>query len=117
MKGYSKYKNKPVSVDNISFASRKEANRYKELCLLQKAGKIENLRLQVAYELIPAQYAEVDGKKKCIERAVKYVADFVYYDKEKGEWVTEDSKGMRTKEYVLKRKLLLFVHGIRIHEV
>ena len=113
----SKYKNQPVTVDNIRFPSGKEATRYKELSLLQKAGKIENLRLQVPYELIPAQYAEVDGKKKCIERAVKYIADFVYYDKETGQWVVEDSKGMRTKEYIIKRKLLLQVHGIRIHEV
>lgn len=113
----SKYKNKRVSVDNLVFDSLKEANRYKELCLLVKAGKIENLACQVPYELIPAQYGEVDGKKKCLERAVKYVADFVYRDKETGQWVVEDSKGMRTKEYILKRKLMLQVHGIRIHEV
>lgn len=119
MKTYSKskYRNRPVTMDNIRFASQREAQRYKELTLLEKAGKIENLRLQVPYELIPAQYAEVDGKKKCIERAVKYLADFVYFDKEKGEWIVEDTKGTRTKEYVIKRKLLLQVHGIRIHEV
>ena len=117
MRGYRKYQNQPVSVDNIRFPSRKEANRYKELQLLQKAGKIENLRLQVAYELIPAQYAEVDGKKKCIERATKYIADFVYYDKEAGQWIVEDAKGVRTDTYKLKRKLMLSVYGIRIHEV
>lgn len=116
-KSKSKYKNKPVIVDNIRFASVKEATRYKELTLLQKAGKIENLRLQVPYELIPAQYAEVDGKKKCIERSVKYLADFVYYDAETEQWIVEDAKGVRTKEYVLKRKLMLQVHNIRIHEV
>lgn len=116
-KSRSKYKNQPVTVDNIRFDSLREANRYKELTLLQKAGKIENLRLQVPYELIPAQYAEVDGKKKCIERAVKYIADFVYYDKEAGQWVVEDSKGMKSKDYIIKRKLMLHVHGIRVHEV
>ena len=119
MKTYtkSKYKNKPVSVDNIRFASLREAQRYKELTLIQKAGKIENLRLQVPYELIPAQYAEVDGKKKCIERSVKYLADFMYYDKEKNEWIVEDAKGVRTEVYKLKRKLMLSVYGIQIHEV
>lgn len=117
VRGYSKYQNQPVSVDNIRFPSRKEANRYKELQLLQKAGKIENLRLQVAYELIPAQYAEVDGKKKCIERATKYLADFVYYDKESGQWIVEDAKGAKTEVYKIKKKLMLQVHGIRIHEV
>ena len=116
-KSRSKYKNQPVTVDNIRFASVKEATRYKELTLLQKAGKIENLRLQVPYELIPAQYAEVDGKKKCIERSVKYLADFMYYDKEKNEWIVEDAKGVRTEVYKLKRKLMLSVYGIQIHEV
>lgn len=113
----SKYNNKHVSVDNIRFASITEANRYKELTLLQKAGKIENLRLQVPYELIPAQYAEVNGKKTCIERAVKYIADFMYYDKEKNEWVVEDAKGYKTEVYKLKRKLMLSVYGIQVHEV
>ena len=119
MKTYtkSKYHNKPVTVDNIRFASHHEAQRYKELCLLQKAGKIENLRLQVPYELIPAQYGMVDGKKKCIERSVKYIADFVYYDTEAEQWIVEDAKGVRTDTYKLKRKLMLSVYGIRIHEV
>jgi len=116
-KSKSKYKNKPVTVDNIRFPSVKEATRYKELTLLQKAGKITNLALQVPYILIPAQYAMVDGKKKCIERSVKYVADFVYYDTEAEQWIVEDTKGMRTKEYILKRKLMLHTYGIRIHEV
>ena len=116
-KSKSKYKNKPVTVDNIRFASQHEAQRYKELCLLQKAGKIKNLRLQVPYELIPAHYELVDGKKKCIERAVKYVADFVYRDTETGETVVEDTKGVRTKEYILKRKMMLHTYGIRIKEV
>ena len=98
----NKYHNKPVTFDNIKFQSVREMQRHKELMLLEKAGKIKNLRFQVPYELIPAQYAEIDGKKKCIERAVKYVADFVYRDAETGETVVEDTKGMRTKEYILK---------------
>lgn len=116
-KSKSKYKNKPVTVDNIRFPSQHEAQRYKELTLLEKAGKIKSLALQVPYILIPAQYAMVDGKKKCIERSVKYVADFVYYDTEAEQWIVEDTKGVRTKEYILKRKLMLQVHNIRIHEV
>ena len=124
----SKYKNKRVSVDNLVFDSLKEANRYKELCLLEKAGKIENLRLQVPYELIPAQYkivhrvSEKTGKPLkdkavCVERACNYVADFVYFDKEAGQWIVEDAKGAKTEVYRIKKKLMLAVHGIRIHEV
>ena len=113
----SKYKNKRVSVDNLVFDSLKEANRYKELCLLVKAGKIENLACQVPYELIPAQYGDVDGKRKCLERACVYYADFLYRDKETGQWVCEDAKGYRTEVFKIKKKLMLQVHGIRIHEV
>ena len=116
-KSRNKYKNKPVNVGTIRFDSQKEAARYKQLEMLQTCGRIKNLALQVPYELIPAQYAEVDGKKKCIERAVKYIADFVYQDTETGEWIVEDAKGVRTDVYKLKRKLMLSVYGIRIHEV
>lgn len=113
----NKYHNKPVTVDNIRFDSVKEANRYKELMLLQKAGKIKYLELQRVFELIPAQYGEVDGKKKCLERACDYKADFYYLDVETGQWICEDTKGYKTPEYIIKRKLMLSVHGIRIHEV
>lgn len=77
------------------------------------------------HELIPAQYEDTvrewqKGRKckpKCLERAVKYKADFVYIDTETGAIVVEDTKGMRTKEYIIKRKLMLFRHGIRVKEV
>ncbi len=122
-----KYHNKRKKVDNIIFQSRKEAQRYCELRLLEKAGKISSLELQKVFELIPAQYetsAEfyTKGKNKgerkkgkCIEKAVTYKADFVYID-ENGYTVVEDTKGFKTKDYVIKRKLMLFVYGIRIIE-
>lgn len=106
----SKYKNKKVTYDGIKFASIKEARRYQELKLLLRAGAISDLRLQVPYELIPAQY--INGK--CVERAVKYIADFVYT--ENGKEIVEDAKGVRTDTYKIKKKLMLYVHGIRLKE-
>lgn len=106
----SKYYNKKVTYDGIEFDSIKEARRYQELKLLLRAGAISDLRLQVPYELIPAQY--INGK--CVERAVKYIADFVYT--ENGKEVVEDAKGVRTDTYKIKKKLMLYVHGIRLKE-
>ena len=96
--------------------SNKEKNRAAMLELMQKQGLISGLQKQVVYSLIPAQYGVVDGKKKCLERACTYRADFVYFDNEKNELVVEDSKGFRTKDYVIKRKLMLYEHGIKIKE-
>ena len=102
----SKYGNiKTITSDGIKHDSQKEANRWCELKLLQRAGKISDLQRQVPYELLPKQ----DG-----ERAVHYVADFVYV--ENGREVVEDAKGKRTKEYILKRKMMLYFHGIKIKE-
>lgn len=106
------------------FDSKKEWRRYGELTMLERAGKITDLRRQVKYILIPAQ-REPDiigprgGKKpgKIIEHECSYKADFVYHDIVTGETVVEDTKGFRTKDYVIKRKLMLWVHGIKIHEV
>ena len=106
----NKYGNKKVQFDGLTFDSRKEARRYAELKLLLRAGKITDLELQKEFILIPK--LTVKGKT---ERAVKYKADFVY--KENGEMVVEDVKGLRTKEYIIKRKLMLFVHNIAIKEV
>ena len=97
-------------------SSLKERNRAAVLELMQKKGLISDLQKQVVYSIIPAQYGEVDGKRKCLERACTYRADFVYYDVEKRELVVEDTKGFRTTEYVIKRKLMLHEHGIRIKE-
>jgi hypothetical protein len=124
----SKYNAKKTQYDGILFDSKKEARRYRELKLLERAGKISDLELQKVYELIPAQYATstevyTKGKNKgqlkrgeLLERAVLYKADFKYVD-ENGYTVVEDTKGIRTKEYIIKRKLMLFQFGIRIKEV
>lgn len=107
----NKYKSRKVTVGGIVFDSRKEYKRWCELVLLQKAGQITDLKRQVKYELIPSQ--KVGGK--VVERACTYVADFVYTDN--GKTVVEDTKGYKTKDYIIKRKLMLYVHGIRIAEV
>lgn len=120
---YSKYHASKAVYEGQSFDSRKELKRYKELLILQQAGEIKDLQRQVKYTLIPEQ-REPDrtgprgGVKKgrVIERAVTYIADFVYLDARTGEQIVEDVKGIRTKEYVIKRKLLLYTHGIRILE-
>lgn len=124
---YRKYNNKKIEVDGMTFDSKKEANRYKELSLLQKAGEISELRTQVRYVLIPSQRevsnevytrGENKGKNKpgkLLERECTYVADFVYY--KDGKVIVEDTKGFRTKEYIIKRKLMLYVHHIQIKEI
>lgn len=104
-------------------ASRKEHDRSARLRLWQSAGLISDLREQVSYTLIPAQYVTVgtDARgrpvRECIEKSCRYIADFVYTDNETGQTVVEDTKGVRTKEYVIKRKLMLYIHGIRIKEI
>ena len=135
----SKYKAKKTIVDGIEFDSKHEADRYRELVLLERAGQIQNLRRQVKYILIPAIYgSDIVGvrvgrrKGKAIERECSYIADFVYevpvstsYENSDGhvvfadgfETIVEDAKGVRTKDYIIKRKLMLYRHGIRIKEV
>ena len=110
---WTKYNNKKVTVNGQVFDSKKEANRYKELLLLEKAGAIKDLRTQVKFTLIPSQRDEATGK--VIERECSYKADFVYSEGDKT--VVEDVKGFRTKEYVIKRKLMLWRYGIKIREV
>lgn len=103
--------------------SKKEARRYQELLLMQRAGMISDLRRQVKFVLIPAQRGEPTvgprgGMKpgKLLEHECAYIADFVYTDAVTGAQIVEDSKGMKTKDYIIKRKLMLYVHGIRIYE-
>ena len=81
--------------------------------MLQKAGEITDLDTQVPFELIPAQRDPVT--KKVVERACNYVADFTYW--QNGKFVVEDTKGFKTPDYIIKRKLMLQVHGIRIREI
>lgn len=108
----SKYNSKKTVVDGQKFDSKKEANRYQELLMLEKAGVIKNLSRQVKFVLIPSQR---DANGKVIERECSYKADFKY--EEDGKTVVEDVKGFRTKEYIIKRKLMLYQYGIRIREV
>ena len=109
----SKYRSKRVTLDGITFDSIRESRRYAELMLLQRAGHISDLRLQVPFELIPSQR---DSSGKVVERKVRYIADFVYKDRS-GEIVVEDAKGVRTEVYLLKKKLMRYVHNIEIKEV
>lgn len=103
----NKYGAKKITApDGSVFDSKKEFHRWCELRLLERAGKISGLRRQISYELIPKQKGE---------RACSYIADFVYFN-EVGDLVVEDCKGYRTDAYKIKKKLMLWVHGIRIYE-
>lgn len=115
----NKYHARKWELDGMTFDSRKEARRWQELRYLLRAGLITDVQRQVEFELIPAQK---DESGRVIERAVKYVADFVYREKQPdGEnlIVVEDvkSEATKTREYVIKRKLMLYRYGIRIREV
>lgn len=122
---YNKYGNKITYLDGYKFDSRKEAKHYLSLKVDLHDGKISNLRLQVPYELVPAIYEEeikhlkTKDKivKKCVQRAIIYVADFVYEDNVTGKTVVVDVKGKKTKEYLLKKKLMRALKGISIVEV
>lgn len=122
--GRNKYRNRKIEVDGVVFDSVKEARRWEELKLAESADAIRDLRRQVKYEIVPAQREPDERgprggiiKGKTIERAVYYTADFVYYDMAAGKLIAEDTKGFKTKDYIIKRKLMLYVHGIRIKEV
>lgn len=127
----SKYHSKKITHDGMTFDSIKEYRRFCELRLLEKAGEVTDLKRQVEFELIPSQFEEIPtgefykrGEKKgmpkmkcvCVEQSVKYVADFAYTTKN-GEPIVEDTKGFKTKDYIIKRKLMLLVHGIKIQEI
>jgi len=99
-KGKSKYGANKTSIDGIKFDSQKEANRYLDLLVLEKAGLIQDLHRQVRFELQPSY--KKNGKTI---RPIYYVADFVYYDTFKGQKIVEDTKGYRTEIYKLKKKL------------
>lgn len=123
----SKYGNRKTVVDGITFDSKKEANRFRELQLLERAGKITALQRQVKYVLIPTQreFSNEIYKKgahqghfkpgKVLEKECSYIADFAYI--QDGAYVVEDTKGVRTEVYKIKRKLMLERYGIQIKEV
>lgn len=104
----NKYGARKTAADGMLFASAKEARRYRQLKLLQQAGMIRDLQCQVKFNLIPKQLGE---------RACDYIADFVYIDTATGNRIVEDTKGYRTDAYIIKRKLMLWVHGIHITEI
>ena len=95
-----KYNAKKVKVDGIKFDSKKEANRYFELKMLERAGKIKELKLQPKF-LLQDGFVR-DGEKY---RAIFYIADFEYI--KDGKKVVEDVKGVRTQTYKLKKKMFL----------
>lgn len=107
-----KYGNSKVTVGGIRFDSKREAERWQELHLMEKAGRIAELQRQVKFVLVPSQRG-TDGK--VIEKQITYIADFVY--RKDGRTIVEDSKGYRTEVYNLKKKLMLYFHKIRIQEV
>lgn len=122
-----KYGNTKITVDGIQFDSKREAYRYQELKLLERAGVISLLQRQTKFQLIPDQHAPSNavytkgprkGQRKpgkLLEHECSYIADFCYI--QNGETVVEDAKGMRTAVYRIKRKLMLERYGIQIKEV
>ena len=127
----SKYGNTKCQYMGIVFDSKHEMERYRDLYMMQRAGEITDLRTQVPYLLIPPQFDDAVAveladlpagekkkkkKPKLLERKCEYIADFVYRDSD-GRLVVEDAKGVRTKEYLIKRKLMLYMHKIRVIEV
>jgi len=114
--GASKYQNKKIEVDGILFDSKKEAKVYGDLLLLKNQREIKDFQRQVVFELIPSQYETINGKNKCVEKAVTYRADFVVEHTD-GETTVIDAKGMRTPLYVIKRKLMRHIHKLSIKEI
>lgn len=105
--GYNKYGN----TRSGGFDSLRERGRFRELQLLERAGKISGLERQIKFDLIPSQYDEND---KLVFRGISYVADFTYW--ENGQFIVEDVKGMKTDVYRLKAKLMYYFHHIKIRE-
>lgn len=102
----SKYGNQKTEIDGFVFDSKREAIRYQELKLLERAGEIENLELQPKYSV------DINGKHIC-----NYFADFRYFDKHYKKTITEDAKGMKTDVYKIKKKLVEAIYSIKIVEV
>lgn len=109
----NKYKNQPITIDGHTFPSKREANRYSQLSILQKAGIIRDLKLQEPFEIQPSFKHPETGKTI---RAIKYIADFTYIDVKTGRRHIEDTKGFTTDTYLLKKKMMLY-RGYIIEEV
>ena len=120
LNSYNKYRNKSVVLDNYTFASRKEGDRYSELLLLQRAKKIKDLSIHPEF-ILQEEFLDSQGEK---HRAITYIADFAYFEidntkehrneaKRTGssyyrKKIVEDTKGFKTKDYLIKKKLFLF---------
>jgi len=109
----NKMKNVPMTVDGKTYQSTHEGMRACELRLLERSGEIIELREQQEFILIPKQTVKSSVRK--LERPVVYIADFTYFDKH-GNFIVEDTKGHKTKDYIIKRKLMLFIHNIAVLE-
>lgn len=126
----SKYNNKKVEFDGLTFDSKKEFQRYRFLTEAQDAGLIKHLMRQVKFELIPAIREEYEEqlktktviKTRTLQKAITYTADFKYYNVETDEWVVEDVKSSPKqsaldKSYILKKKMMFAINGIKVKEV
>ena len=122
---YNKYHNTKTEVDGIVFDSKKEAKYYLYLKQLEKEGKVSDVRRQVPYELVPAIWEDTvvhlktkdKTVRRLVQRAINYVADFVYTDTLTGTTQVVDAKGLRLDTYKLKKKMMRAFHGIDIKEV
>ncbi len=113
----SKYKNHKITFQGEKFDSKLELDRWLYLKALEQQGQIFNLRRQVKYILVPSQ--RDSETRKVIEREITYIADFVYekHSFDELEMTVEDVKGVKTRDYIIKRKLMLYFYGVRIREV
>jgi Protein of unknown function (DUF1064) len=109
----NKYHNRPQVIDGHKYRSKREAQRHQELLLLERERQIIDLRREVPFVLAPKiKYSDAARATP----ALRYVADFTYFDRAKGEHVVEDAKGVRTEGYRLKRHLMMTVHNIEVLE-
>lgn len=121
----SKYHNRKTVFDGITFDSVAEAQYYQKLKAMENDGVVSDIRRQVAYQLLPDLYEEYEVQlktktktiRKRVQQGTKYIADFVYTDRATGETKVVDVKGVRTKEYLLKKKMMRCLLGITIIEV
>lgn len=120
----NKYHARKVNICGIEFDSKKEGMRWLLLKDMERNGEITGLQRQVPFELLPAIYRDEvvhlktkdKTERRLVQRAVHYVADFVYTDKD-GKQVVEDTKGLRLPDYILKKKMMLALLGIEISEI
>lgn len=111
MRGVRKYRNQPVVVDGIKFDSKREADRWAKLLLLQRGGIISQLERQVSFQLAPG--VKLADEKRA-RPALRYVADFRYYSPGASAFIVEDAKGHQTEVFRIKRHLMKSVHGIDV---